>query len=230
MIELVLSVLGVVCVLLAGINLRAIGNNLIFAVSVMGKHGDMRRLGLNSLIYWLGTLSILGPAIFAMWEFSSYLLSLSGYELRFAAYLVSTVFLIWAIFNFYVYKVGPRRDSEGRLRSRIVSLSRSSGKLGNDVIFGILNGVSILASEFGILLGGIWLIQSAGGFGYAELAVVVAGSTLAIWAIFGALLYGLNLSAIERFRKAHGSKVSFICGVCGVLGSWLIIATTLGVL
>jgi hypothetical protein len=227
MTDLGLIIIGVLGVILAGLNLRALGNGVIFSVSVMGRHADIRRLGLNSLIYWLGTCLVVVPVILLCWQLSYELLSLGGLELRLASYFVSTIFLIWGLFNLYVYKVGPRRDSEGRLRKKIVSLSRSSGTLVNDLIFGFLNGLSVITSELGIFLGSIWLIQSVGGFGYLELILVIIAANSAIWAIFLSVLYGHNLSVVERFRKAHGAKVSFACGVLGVMGSWLILARSI---
>jgi hypothetical protein len=230
MTDMVLILIGVIGVILAGLNLRALGNAVIFSVSVMGRHADMRQLGINSLLYWLGTCLVVFPAIIACWQLSYLLLSLGGLELRLASYFVSTVFLIWGLFNLYVYKVGPRRDSEGRLRKKIVTLSRSSGKIVNDLIFGAFNGISVVFSELGIFLGSVWLIQSTGGFGYLELGFVLLAATSAIWIIFLSSLYGFNLSAVERFRKTHGAKVSFACGVLGVLGSWLILAKSIALI
>jgi hypothetical protein len=230
MLSFILSVIGVLSVVLAGLNLRSLGNGVIFSVSVMGRHADMRKMGVNALIYWIGTSLVVAPAIFLCWSASSALLELSGVSLRLAAYGVSTLFMVWGLFNLYVYKVGPRRDSEGRLRRRIVNLSRSAGRIRTDFLFGIFSGVSIVLSELGIFIGGIWLIQVSGGFGFAELSIVILAATSAIWAIFASLLYGANLSVVERFRKKHGPKVSFVCGVFGVFGSWLILAKSMGLI
>lgn len=230
MVNTFLLAFGVLAIVLAGLNLRSLGNSLIFSVSVMGKHADMRRMGLNSLIFWLGTTLIVGPALVLCWEVSSALLGLGGVGYRLAAYSVSTLLIVWGLFNLYVYKVGPRRDSEGRLRRKIINLSRSTGTVTRDFIFGIFNGFSVIASEFGIFVGGIWLIQTAGGFGFAELGVVILAATSAIWAIYLSLIYGANLSVAERFRKAHGAKVSFVIGFLGVFGSWLVLAKSMGLI
>lgn len=221
---------GIAAIVLAGLNLRSLGNSLIFSVSVMGKHADMRRMGLNSLVFWLGTTLIVGPALILCWGISSLLLGLGGLELRLAAYGISTLLLVWGLFNLYVYKVGPRRDSEGRLRRKIINLSRSTGTVTRDFMFGVFNGFSVLASEFGIFVGGIWLIQIAGSFGFAELGVIILAATSAIWAIYLSLVYGANLSVAERFRKAHGAKVSFVIGFLGVFGSWLVLAKSMGLI
>lgn len=221
---------GITAIVLAGLNLRSLGNSLIFSVSVMGKHADMRRMGLNALVFWLGTTFVVGPALILCWQASSLLLGLGGVELRLAAYSISTLLLVWGLFNLYVYKVGPRRDSEGRLRRKIINLSRSTGTITRDFVFGIFNGFSVLASEFGIFVGGIWLVQIAGGFGFAELAVVILAATSAIWAIYLSLIYGANLSVAERFRKSHGAKVSYVVGFLGVFGSWLVLAKSMGLI
>ncbi|HRV76190.1 MAG: hypothetical protein H6799_00995 [Candidatus Nomurabacteria bacterium] len=230
MTDLFLLVLGVLAVVLAGVNLRSLGNSLIFSVSVLGKHADMRRMGINSLVFWLGTTLIVGPALVLCWQVSSALVSLGGLSYRLSAYSVSTLLIVWGLFNLYVYKVGPRRDSEGRLRSKIINLSRNTGTITQDFIFGMFNGFSVIASELGIFIGGIWLIQTAGGFGFAELGVVILAATSAIWAIYMSLLYGANLSVAERFRKAHGAKVSFVIGFLGVFGSWLVLAKSMGLI
>lgn len=222
--------LGIFSIILAGLNLRSLGNSLIFSVSVLGKHADMRRMGLNAFVFWLGTVAVVGPAIAICWQLSSWLLDFGGLELRLAAYSVSTMLMIWGLFNFYVYKVGPRRDSEGRLRRKIINLSRSTGTITRDLVFGVFNGLSVITAEFGIFVGGIWLIQIAGGFGFAELGVVILAATSAIWAIYLSLLYGANLSVAERFRKAHGAKVSFVIGFLGVFGSWLVLAKSMGLI
>lgn len=230
MIDLFLLFFGISAIVLAGLNLRSLGNSLIFSVSVLGKHADIRRMGLNSLIFWLGTTLVVAPALVVCWEISSKLVSLGGLEFRLAAYSVSTLLIIWGLFNLYVYKVGPRRDSEGRLRRKIINLSRSTGTITQDFIFGVFNGFSVIASEFGIFVGGIWLIQIAGGFGFAELGVVILAATSAIWVIYLSLLYGANLSVAERFRKSHGAKVSFVIGFLGVFGSWLVLAKSMGLI
>lgn len=221
---------GVLAILIAGVNLRSLGNSLMFSVSVMGKHADMRKMAVNALVFWLGTLLVVGPAMIACWQVSSLLLGLGGVGLRLAAYGVSTLLIIWGLFNLYVYKVGPRRDSEGRLRNKIINLSRSTGTITQDFVFGVFNGVSIIASEFGIFVGGIWLIQISGGFGFAELGIVILAATSAIWVIYLSLIYGANLSVAERFRKAHGAKVSFVVGILGVFGSWLVLAKSMGLI
>lgn len=221
---------GIAAIVAAGLNLRSLGNSLMFSVSVMGKHADMRKMAVNSLIFWLGTLLVVGPTLLIGWEVSSYLLGLGGVGLRLAAYGVSTLLMVWGLFNLYVYKVGPRRDSEGRLRRKIINLSRSTGTIFQDFVFGVFNGVSVMVSEFGIFIGGIWLIQISGGFGFAELGVVVLAATSAIWAIYLSLIYGANLSVAERFRKAHGAKISFVVGILGVFGSWLVLAKSMGLI
>ncbi len=230
MMDLFLLVLGVLAVVLAGLNLRSLGNSLIFSVSVMGKHADMRRMALNCLVFWFGTTLVVGPALILCWQLLAALGDLGGVGFRLSAYSVSTLLIIWGLFNLYVYKVGPRRDSEGRLRRKIINLSRSTGTVSKDSLFGIFNGFSVLASEFGIFVGGIWLIQTAGGFGLVELGVTILAATSAIWAIYLSLLYGANLSVAERFRKAHGAKVSFIVGFLGVFGSWLVLAKSMGLI
>ena len=230
MTDLFLLIFGVLAVVLAGLNLRSLGNSLIFSVSVMGRHADMRRMALNSLAFWLGTTVIVGPAIVLAWQTSAALVSLGGIEYRLAAYSISTLLIIWGLFNLYVYKVGPRRDSEGRLRRKIINLSRATNTIPQDFVFGVFNGFSVVASEFGIFVGGIWLIQTAGGFGFAELGVTVLAATSAIWAIYMSLLYGANLSVAERFRKNHGAKVSFVVGFLGVFGSWLVLAKSMGLI
>ncbi len=222
--------LGVLMVFLAGLNLRSMGNALIFSVSVMGHHADMRRLLLNNVIFWLGTSVVVAPILYVGWEASSALVGWNGLELRLASYVYSSVLLIWGLFNLYVYKVGPRRDSEGRLRMRIVKLSRLVGKAENDFLFGVFNGLSILVAELGLFLGGIWLMQKGGGFGFFELGVVWLSATVLIWVVFLFLLYGYKLSDLEKFRKKHGAKVSFLCGVLGVFGSWVILANSMGLI
>jgi hypothetical protein len=222
--------LGFLLVFLAGLNLRSMGNALIFSVSVMGRHADLRRLLLNSVVFWLGTSVVVAPVLYVGWEVCSFLMGLNGFELRLAAYVTSSVLLVWGLFNLYVYKVGPRRDSEGRLRVRIVKLSRSVGKFEEDFVFGVFNGLSVLASELGLFLGGIWLMQKGGGFGFLELGVVLLSATILIWVGFLFLSYGYKLSDLEKFRKRHGSKVSFLCGVLGVLGSWVILANSMGLI
>lgn len=230
MIESFLLYFGVVIVLAASVNLRSLGNSLMFSVSVMGRHADMRKMAINCLVFWLGTLLVVAPAIGVCWQTSSWLLGLGGVGLRLAAYGVSTLLIVWGLFNLYVYKVGPRRDSEGRLRGKIINLSRSTGTIKKDFVFGIYNGLSVIAAEFGIFVGGIWLIQISGGFGFAELGIVTLAATSAIWAIYLSLIYGANLSVAERFRKAHGAKVSFVVGLLGVLGSWLVLAKSMGLI
>ena len=121
-----LLILGVLLVFLAGLNLRSMGNALIFSVSVMGRHADMRRMLLNSIVFWLGTSLVVGPVLYVGWELSSAFAGLNGFELRLASYVFSTILLAWGLFNLYVYKVGPRRDSEGKLRRKIVKFSRVS--------------------------------------------------------------------------------------------------------
>ncbi len=230
MMDLFLLLLGILAIVIAGLNLRSLGNSLIFSVSVMGKHANIRRMGLNSLIYWLGTVLVVSPAMVLCWQSSAALLSLGGFGYRLAAYGVSTLMVAWGLFNLYVYKVGPRRDSEGRLRNKIVNLSRSTGTLSQDLIFGIMSGISILISELGIFIGGIWLVQTAGGFGFFELSLVIVAASSSIWVIYMALLYGFNLGMIERFRKSHGPKVSFLVGFLGIFGSWLILAKSMGLI
>ncbi|MDQ5914031.1 MAG: hypothetical protein QG623_650 [Patescibacteria group bacterium] len=221
--------IGSISIVLAGLNLRSLGNSVIFSVSVMGHHSDLRKLLANIVVFWLGTIFIVAPVLYSGWEASSYLVNLSGTELKLAAYVFSSFSMVWGLFNLYVYKVGPRRDSEGRLRTKIIVLSRSAGHFQKDFVFGLLNGLSVIFSEIGLFLGGIWLIQKGGGFGYMELVLVLLAATSVVWWIFLSLIYGLNLSDVERFRKSHGSKVSFICGLLGVSGSWLILANSIGI-
>src|SRR5687768_9504482 len=104
----VVATIGILVIILAGINLRALGNGSMFAVSVMGHHANMRRFGLNALIYWMGTALVVVPAMFFFWELAGALLQTSGLELRLGAYAVSTICMASAIFNFYVFRVGPR--------------------------------------------------------------------------------------------------------------------------
>lgn len=221
---------GSLSIILAGLNLRSLGNSIIFSVSVMGHHADMRKLLINIILFWLGTILVVAPVLYVGWQISSALVSLSGNELRLASYIFSSIFIAWGLFNLYVYKVGPRRDSEGRLRQKMVNLSRSVGGVKEDLTFGVFNGISVIASELGMFLGGIWLIQKGGGLGFMEVGLVTIAATSAIWLIFLCLLYGLNLSNVERFRKKHGPKVSFLCGLIGIFGSWLILANSMGLL
>ncbi len=223
-------IVGSISIILAGLNLRSLGNSLIFSVSVMGRHADMRKLLINVILFWLGTIVVVAPILYLGWQTSSYLVDLSGSELKMASYVFSSLFMAWGLFNLYVYKVGPRRDAEGRLRQKMVNLSRSVGDAKEDLTFGAFNGLSVIASELGLFLGGIWLIQKGGGFGFMELSLVTLAATSAIWLIFLCLLYGLNLSNVERFRKKHGPKISFLCGLIGIFGSWLILANSMGLL
>lgn len=222
--------LGVCLVFLAGLNLRSMGNALIFSVSVMGKHADLRKLLLNSVIFWAGTMVVVAPVLYVGWEISFVLTGLSDSLVKAISYIVSSVLILWGLFNLYVYKVGPRRDSEGSLRRRIVSLSRSAGSVEKDFVFGVFNGLSILASELGLFLGGMWLMQRGGGFGFFELGIVLLSATILIWVVFLLLMYGYNLSDLEKFRKKHGSKVSFLCGLIGIFGSWVILANSMGLI
>ena len=146
---------GILAIVLAGLNLRSLGNVLIFSVSVMGHHADMRKLLLNNIIFWIGTSLIVAPVLYFGWELSATLAAFNGVQLRLASYLFSSLFLAWGLFNLYVYKVGPRRDSEGRLRRKIVNLSRSAGRIEQDFVCGVFNGFSVLFSELGLFLGGI---------------------------------------------------------------------------
>ncbi len=221
---------GSITVILAGLNLRSLGNSVIFSVGVMGHHSDLRKLLANTIVFWVGTTLVVFPVLWIGWEISSAFLGMSGLSLRLASYLFSTLFMVWGLFNLYVYKVGPRRDSEGRLRTKIITLSRSAGHLQKDFVFGFMNGVSVVISEIGLFLGGIWLIQKGGGFGFLELSLVTFAATSAVWWIFIVLMYGLKLSDVERFRRAHGTKISYICGLLGVFGSWLILANSMGLL
>lgn len=223
-------IFGSLAVILAGLNLRSLGNSVIFSVSVMGHHSDLRKFLVNIIIFWLGTVVVVLPVLYIGWELSARLIGLNGTELRLASYVFSTLFMVWGLFNLYVYKVGPRRDSEGRLRTKIITLSRSAGHFQKDFVFGLLNGVSVVASEIGLFLGGIWLIQKAGGFGFVELSLVTFAATSAVWWIFLVLLYGLKLSDVEKFRRTHGNKISYVCGLLGVFGSWLILANSMGLL
>jgi len=221
---------GLIAIILAGLNLRSLGNGLIFSVSVMGQHADMRKLLINIILFWVGTIAVVAPVLVIGWQISSALVGLSGVELKLASYVFSSLLMAWGLFNLYVYKVGPRRDAEGRLRQKMVNLSRSLGGVKEDLRFGVFNGLSVIASELGLLLGGIWLIQKGGGFGFMELSIVALAATSAIWLIFLCLMYGLNLSNVERFRKKHGPKVSFFCGLLGIFGSWLVLANSMGLL
>ena len=164
--DLIFLIGGALCMVLAGLNLRSLGNSLVFSVSVLGKHANMRRLGINALVYWLGTIAVVGPVVILAWQLVGYLWTLQGGDIRLSAYGISSLFMAWGLFNLYVYKVGPRTDSEGRLRSKMVALSRSAGKSRKDFMFGVFNGISVLLSEAGIIIGGIWLVQAGGGFGF----------------------------------------------------------------
>ena len=216
---------------LASLNLRTFGGSVIFSVAVLGKHSKIKKLGADGLFYWLGTVLVMAPFMLIlslgfglMNEFMS-----DGW-FRMMQYVVSSLALTWAIFNFYVFKVGPRRDSEGALRQRMINMTRLAGTLKGNVGSGVLNGVSLIVSEGGLIAAVIWLLVVTSLAQWWLVLALALWVSSAIWWVFGSLVYGSRLHLVERFRKSYGPKISFLCGVGALFISWLILVRVLGLL
>jgi len=219
---------------LGGLSSRTLSDGVVFSVGVLGRHGNIRKMSLNSLAYLIGVIIVIAPVVALIGIGVRSLIDLQGRSYVVAALIVSGLTMASSVINILVQRNGfsfiGESINKNRLKRKRVSLSRSVGTFRSDLLFGLLSGGRIIWGELGVLIGGIWLLESISGFGITELVTACLLLSSFMVMVFMMLLYGMNVASLERLRKRFALRLSLAGASAGIIIAWSVVAFMMGII
>lgn len=216
--EIIYSIAAFILIMIPGVSGFYATNLLIYSVGAMGKHADIRKMGINSLIYWAGSLLAAILVMVPLWLLVSSLRVNNSSSWVWFVLASSAGLGLHAIVALaqYIYKTHVKfaqtSTKKNYLQKKLSSYSKSKSVLKRDFVFGFVNSGLSYLFNLPVLIGAIVTVNLTSLSGTEHLSVLVLLLSSPVLILYFLMYFGVNLGGVERFRKKNSNNARLISG------------------